>query len=92
MGILEDYYRVLANPNSRQRVHIPHSSVFYVRSAIEARTGTYLEIPEVEKLLYEEGLLPAKDYKIPLWYRRKYFEAKEPAPEQSGTTAQEKAA
>jgi hypothetical protein len=92
MGILEDFYRVIADENNKQRVHIPHSSVFYVRSAIEARTGVYLQIPEVENLLYEEGLLPAKDYKIPLWYRRKYLDPKEPAPQYSGAAAKEKAA
>lgn len=80
MGILEKFYDHLAEKPGSQLVHLPHSSVFYVRAAIEENLGVRLDPYDVERLLYEEGLLKAKDYGIPAWYRRKYFAHEVPPP------------
>jgi len=37
-NILEAFYHAIRT-NTLNRLHIPHSSVFYVRAAIEADTG-----------------------------------------------------
>jgi hypothetical protein len=55
------------------KLNIPHSSVFYARAAIEAKTGIRLSTAKVQELLYEEGLCPSKDYGIPAWYADKHL-------------------
>jgi len=37
-NMLEAFYHAI-HTNTLNRLHIPHSSVFYVRAAIEAKTG-----------------------------------------------------
>lgn len=72
MNILEEFYKTLKPGRQGERVHKPHSSVYYVCAAVKQATGVEVHPYDMEKLIYEEGLLPVKEYKIPLWYRRKY--------------------
>ena len=37
------------------RLHIPHSDVFYVRAALEKRTGTRFPLQQVEMAMKAEG-------------------------------------
>ena len=57
--VLEDFYNALAanTPNSLYKVHIPKSDVFYVRKAIEARTGITYSLDHVERAMFLEGHL-----------------------------------
>ena len=57
--VIEHFYSVLANNDTRamQQVHIPKSDVFYVREAIEARTGVRYTLDHVERAMYLEGYL-----------------------------------
>jgi len=42
-------------------LHIPVSTVFYVRAAIEADTGIRYSLSHIEEALYLEGMLAAED-------------------------------
>ena len=55
--VLTDFYNALASNDSRaiRKVHIPKSDVFYVRDAIEARTGVRYTLDHVERAMYLEG-------------------------------------
>lgn len=53
--------------------YIPHGVSYHAKALIRFKFGKDMDVLEVEKILREEGLLPAKDYGIPLWYRKKYF-------------------
>lgn len=44
-----------------ENLHIPVSTVFYVRAAIEAETGVKYPLSHVEEALYMEGMLDEKD-------------------------------
>lgn len=57
--VIEHFYSVLANNDHRaiQKVHIPKSDVFYVREALEARTGIRYTLDHVERAMYLEGHL-----------------------------------
>ena len=57
--VLTDFYNALANNDTRamHKVHIPKSDVFYVREAIEARTGVRYTLDHVERAMYLEGHL-----------------------------------
>jgi hypothetical protein len=77
MGILEQFYNCLKNDTtSFSKVHVPHSSVFYVKGALEARLGQEFTIEQVEKAMYAEGFLHPNDYGIPRWYQRKWMKRK----------------
>ena len=54
--ILDAFYNALHN-NTLHKIHIPHSSVFYVRAAIEARTGERFTLKHVENAMKAEGML-----------------------------------
>ena len=54
------YYLSLLN-DEEDRVHIPMSDVFYVRAAIEARTGERYTLDHVERAMYLEGHLSRHD-------------------------------
>jgi len=60
---LKDFYEAIAKEDSwgLARVHIPRSEVFYVRAAIEAKTGEKISLKHVERVLYEEGYLSKSD-------------------------------
>lgn len=62
-NVLEEFYKALANEDEGRlrRVHIPHSSVFYVREAILQGTGVKYTLQHVERAMYEEGYLRKED-------------------------------
>ena len=43
--------------NTLHKLHIPHSSVFYVRAAIEADTGVRYTLRHVENAMKAEGMV-----------------------------------
>jgi len=55
-GILEAFYHAIYT-NTLHKLHIPHSSVFYVRAAIEADTGVRYSLKHVETAMKAEGML-----------------------------------
>ena len=55
-NLLAAFYNALHN-NTLHKIHIPHSSVFYVRAAIEARTGERFTLKHVENAMKAEGML-----------------------------------
>ena len=55
-NILDAFYNALHN-NTLHKIHIPHSSVFYVRTAIEARPGERFTLKHVENAMKAEGML-----------------------------------
>jgi hypothetical protein len=58
-SVIEDFYEALASDNARamQKVHIPKSDVFYVRTAIFDKTGEWYTLDHVERAMYLEGHL-----------------------------------
>ncbi len=52
----EAFYSAILN-NTLKSLHIPHSSVFYVRAAIEADTGVRYTLKHVETAMKAEGML-----------------------------------
>ena len=57
--VIEDFYEALVSgdANKIQRVHIPKSDVFYIRTAIEEATGVRYTLDHVERAMYLEGYL-----------------------------------
>ena len=55
-NMLEAFYHAIRT-NTLSRLHIPHSSVFYVRAAIEADTGVRYTLKHVETAMKAEGML-----------------------------------
>jgi len=55
-NILEAFYHAIYT-NTLHKLHIPHSSVFYVRAAIEADTGVRYTLKHVETAMKAEGML-----------------------------------
>lgn len=55
-NILESFYDAIRT-NTLHKLHIPHSSVFYVRAAIEAKTGERYTLKHVENAMKKEGML-----------------------------------
>ena len=62
-NVLEEFYHALADEDESRlrRCHIPRSDVFYVRQKIFADTGVKYSLDHVERAMYLEGLLEAKD-------------------------------
>jgi hypothetical protein len=60
-NVLEEFYKNLLEENPKKRVHLPHSSVFYVREAIFGRTGEWYTLDQVERAMYLEGHLSKED-------------------------------
>ena len=56
-NMLEAFYDAIRT-NKLKDLHIPHSSVFYVRAAIEADTGVRYTLKHVENAMRHEGMLP----------------------------------
>ena len=71
--VLGNFYRALAsnNTNALKNIHIPRSDVFYIRQAIFNDTGTLYTLDHVERAMYLEGHLQAKDVLDPE-RKRKY--------------------
>ncbi len=65
--LMRFYTDLIKAANSRNperyihRVHIPVSDVFYVRKAIHESTGVLYTLDHVERAMYLEGHLDAKD-------------------------------
>ena len=55
-NILDAFYNAI-HTNTLKNLHIPHSSVFYVRAAIEADTGKRYTLKHVENAMKAEGML-----------------------------------
>ena len=55
-NMLESFYDAIRT-NRLKELHIPHSSVFYVRAAIEADTGIRYTLKHVETAMMAEGML-----------------------------------
>ena len=55
-NMLEEYYDAIRD-NKLNSLHIPHSSVFYVRAAIESKTGNRYTLKHVENAMKAEGML-----------------------------------
>ena len=53
-NVLEAFYAAIRN-NTLDRLHIPHSDVFYVRNAVEAHYGRKFTLKEVEDAMIAEG-------------------------------------
>ena len=53
-NVLEAFYRAICT-NSLDRLHIPHSDVFYVREAVAARYGRSFTFKHVEDAMRAEG-------------------------------------
>ena len=54
-NILDAFYNAIHN-NTLHKIHIPHSSVFYARAAIEARYGKRFTLKHVENAMKHEGM------------------------------------
>ena len=55
-NILEAFYNAI-HKNTLHKLHIPHSSVFYVRAKIEADTGVRYTLRHVDNPMKAEGML-----------------------------------
>ena len=53
-NVLEAFYNAIRT-NSLDKLHIPHSDVFYVRSAVEAQYGRSFTLKNVEDAMRAEG-------------------------------------
>ena len=73
-NVIEDFYSTLADYDQKAmyKVHIPKSDVFYVRKAIEVTTGITYSLDHVERAMYLEGMLEAKDVYQPHVKRKNY--------------------
>ena len=59
-NVIEEFYNAVIN-NNLNKLHIPHSDVFYVRAAVEARYGRSFTLKEVEDAMIAEGWSESKD-------------------------------
>ena len=55
-NVLDVFYDVVRN-NNLKKLHIPHSSVYYIRAKIEADTGIRYTLKHVETAMKAEGML-----------------------------------
>ena len=53
-NVIEAFYDAIRT-NTLHRLHIPHSDVFYVRTAVEAHYGRPFTLKEVEDAMRAEG-------------------------------------
>ena len=53
-NVLEAFYEAIRT-NSLDRLHIPHSDVFFVRQAVEAHFGRPFTLKHVEEAMRAEG-------------------------------------
>ena len=59
-NVIEELYNAVIN-NNLDKLHIPHSDVFYVRAAVEAHYGRSFTLKEVEDAMIAEGWSESKD-------------------------------
>ena len=62
-NVVEEFYRALASEDEGKlrRVHIPRYDLFYIREKIRNDTGIKYSLDRVERAMYLEGHLKAKD-------------------------------
>lgn len=62
-NVIEEFYKALASgdPSTLRRVHIPRSDVFYVRRAYYEATGNWETLDRIERCMYLEGMLEARE-------------------------------
>lgn len=62
-NFLEDFYLAIANEDTKllEQAHIPRSEVIYVRAHLRDVFGKDFSVDYVERCLYLEGMLEAKD-------------------------------
>ena len=53
-NVIEEFYKGILN-NNLDKLHIPHSDVFYVRAAVEAHYGRPFTLKHVEDAMIAEG-------------------------------------
>ena len=77
-SVIEEFYRTLANDNSRgvNKVHIPKSDVFYVRRAIYDDTEEWYTLDHVERAMFVEGHLTRREVLDPN-RKRQFIEGNE---------------
>ena len=73
-NVIEEFYLALADEDEAKlrRCHIPRSDVFYVRKKIFLDTGVKYSLDHVERAMFLEGLLDAKDVFQPNVKREEY--------------------
>ena len=73
-NVIEEFYNALANEDEAtlKRCHIPRSDVFYVRQKILSDTGIKYTLDHVERAMFLEGMLSAKDVFKPHLKRKEY--------------------
>lgn len=54
-GLIEEVYLCLTTNTPLDSIHIPHSDVFFVREALEARFKCELSLLQVEEYMKEAG-------------------------------------
>jgi len=54
-GLVEKVYDSIRNNTPLSNIHIPHSDVFFVREALEARFDCELSLFQVEEYMKEAG-------------------------------------
>ena len=59
-NVIEEFYNAVIN-NNLNKLHIPHSDVFYVRAAVAAPYGRSFTLKEVEDAMIAEGWSESKD-------------------------------
>ena len=53
-NVIEEFYKAVIN-NNLDKLHIPHSDVFYVRAEVEAHYGRSFTLKHVEEAMRAEG-------------------------------------
>ena len=59
-NVIEEFYNAVIN-NNLNKLHIPHSDVFYVRVAVEAHYGSSFTLKELEDAMIAEAWSESKD-------------------------------
>ena len=59
-NVLESFYEAIRT-NTLDKLHIPHSDVFYVRNAVEAHYGRPFTLKHVEDAMRAEGWSEGKE-------------------------------
>tara|TARA_R100001440_G_scaffold7257_1_gene14409 strand:+ start:624 stop:851 length:228 start_codon:yes stop_codon:yes gene_type:complete len=60
-NVIEAFYDAVLN-NRLDKLHIPHSDVFYVRAAVEAHYGRSFTLEHVERAMRAEGWTENKSH------------------------------
>ena len=53
-NVIEEFYKGILN-NNLDKLHIPHSDVFYVKKAVDAHYGKSFSLEHVERAMRAEG-------------------------------------